>query len=156
MKNAVPELKGIALFDSDGQNKTDAIEVKTDFALSFWKRYELENYFVTPNTLFKYIETTVKDEKIVAQYAAIWQQFVLEKLFNKRQQAFESYRKLDKSLQEFQFETLLTNKKASAFLEDYFQTVSKQTITGIFDACKERLPKERTAAIFTISLSKPK
>ena len=31
-----------------------------------------------------------------------------------------------------------------------------QTITGIFDACKERLPKERTAAIFTISPSKPK
>ena len=62
MKNAVSDFKGIALFDSDGRNRANEIEVQKDFALVYWTRYELENYFVNPNTVFAFIEKTSKNE----------------------------------------------------------------------------------------------
>jgi predicted ATPase len=131
MKNAVPELKGIAVFDSDGKEKTDEIEKKKNYALLYWKKYELENYFITPNVIFKYIKTEVKDKIILDSFEKIWDAFVFEHLFNKRQQAFDSYMKLDNPLREFQFEQLLSNKKASAFLELYFDTLAKLTNTPL-------------------------
>ncbi len=131
MKNAVPELKGIAIFDSDGKEKTDEIERKKDFALLFWKKYELENYFITPNIVFRYIKSEVRDKIILDSFEKIWNDFVYEHIFNKRQQAYESYMKLDGPLQEYQFEQLLTNKKASHFLEQYFEFLAKQTNTPI-------------------------
>lgn len=131
MKNAVPELKGIAIFDSDGKNKTDEIEVKKDFALTFWKKYELENYFITPTVVFNYIINNQNDARISANFEQIWDSFILENLFNNRQKAYESYMQLDKPLQEYQFEQLLANKKASLFLEQYFEVLSKETNTPL-------------------------
>lgn len=131
MKNAVPDLKGIAIFDSDGKNKTDEIEIKKDFALVFWKKYELENYFITPTVVFNYIKDNQNDARILVNFEKIWDLFVLENLFNNRQQAYNSYMQLDKPLREYQFEQLFSNKKASLFLENYFNVLAQQTNTPI-------------------------
>lgn len=131
MKNAVPDLKGIAILDSDGKEKADEIEMKKDFAIVYWKKYELENYFITPNVIFQYIKSNIKEEKILSDYEKIWNHFILKNLFNNRTQAYESYMKLEKPLQEFQFEQLLTNRKASQFLEQYFEELALQTKTSV-------------------------
>jgi predicted ATPase len=131
MKNAVVELKGLAIFDSDGKEKNDEIERKQDFSIVYWKRYELENYFVTPSVVFNYIKTNTTNEQILTNFEAIWNQFVLENLFSNRQSAYESYEKLEQSLQEYQFEQLLSNKKASSFLAQYFELLALKTNTTI-------------------------
>ncbi len=131
MKNAVSDLKGLAIFDSDGKERNDEIERKQDFAIVYWKRYELENYFVTPSVIFDYIKNNTNNKQILANFEPIWNQFVLENLFNNRQQAFENYEKLESSLKEYQFEQLLINKKASSFLAQYFETLAEKTNTSI-------------------------
>ena len=131
MKNAVPDLKGIAVFDSDGKGKKDSVEKQKDFALVHWKKYELENYFVTPSIVLNYIQFHVKDSNIISIYEEVWNAFLLENLFNNRTAAYESYLKLDKPLQEFQFEQLLANKKASLFLEQFLEKLALQTQTPV-------------------------
>ena len=106
MKNAVSDFKGIALFDSDGRNKANEIEVQKDFALVYWTRYELENYFVNPNTVFAFIEKTSKNEIILSKFKEIWDKQVFSRLFNGRQQLYQSYQNMDAELQNFQFHVI--------------------------------------------------
>jgi len=52
LRRLLPELKGLAILDNDGQNRED----RGDGALkiSYWRRYEAENYFITPELLRDY------------------------------------------------------------------------------------------------------
>jgi hypothetical protein len=52
LRNLLPELKGLAILDNDGQNRQDRDEGA--LKLRYWKRYEAENYFVTPEVLRQY------------------------------------------------------------------------------------------------------
>jgi predicted ATPase len=132
MKNAIPDFKGIALFDGDAKNRLDEIEKPNDFALVYWKKYELENYFVNPNTVFAFIEKTCKNEAILSKYKEIWDKKVLNTVFDNRQQPYLAYKKSDETLQSFQFEEqLMNNKKASSFLEAFFAALSLETNTPL-------------------------
>ncbi|MFZ1457253.1 MAG: AAA family ATPase [Saprospiraceae bacterium] len=51
----VPGLRGIAIFDNDNKNRTDETNPESLTTL-FWSQYELENYFITPDSLMKYVE----------------------------------------------------------------------------------------------------
>jgi ABC-type cobalamin/Fe3+-siderophores transport system ATPase subunit len=132
MKNAISDFKGIALFDGDAKNKTDEIEIQKDFALVYWKKYELENYFVNPNTVFSFIENTCENEAVLSKYKEIWDKQVLISIFDNRQQPYLAYKKGDEAYQSFQFEDqLMSGKKASSFLEAFFAALSLETNTPL-------------------------
>jgi predicted ATPase len=131
MKKAVPELKGIAIFDGDNKNRIDEIERQTDFAIVYWKKYELENYFLKSAVVFKFIEKNSQNEAILKNYKTIWDDIVLKNLFEKDDRKFQLlYLNQNAEAKQLQFETLMNNKKASGFLEDYFQTLSEKTNTA--------------------------
>jgi energy-coupling factor transporter ATP-binding protein EcfA2 len=52
LRKLLPELKGLAILDNDGADRKS----RSDGALkiSYWKRYEAENYFITPELLKNY------------------------------------------------------------------------------------------------------
>lgn len=58
LKHLVPELRSVAVFDGDGKPSKDE-EVSPDFKVMRWKRYELENYFITPERLSKFMLSQV-------------------------------------------------------------------------------------------------
>lgn len=131
MKNAISDFKGIALFDGDAKNRVDEIEKQKDFALVYWKKYELENYFVNPNTVFAFIEETCKNEAILSKYREIWNKQVLISVFDSRQQPYLAYKKGDEAYQSFQFEELMSDKKASLFLEQFFADLAAETNSSL-------------------------
>jgi hypothetical protein len=49
LRRLLPDLKGLAILDNDGQNRQD----RDDGAMQirYWRRYEAENYFITPELL---------------------------------------------------------------------------------------------------------
>jgi hypothetical protein len=49
LRGLLPELRGLAVLDNDGQNRQDRIEGNLD--IRYWRRYETENYFITPDLL---------------------------------------------------------------------------------------------------------
>jgi hypothetical protein len=52
LRNLVPTLQGLAILDNDGQNRQD--RDKGALKLRYWRRYEAENYFITPDVLRAY------------------------------------------------------------------------------------------------------
>ncbi len=52
LRNLLPELQGLAILDNDGQNRQDRDEGA--LKIRYWRRYEAENYFITPELLRRY------------------------------------------------------------------------------------------------------
>ncbi|MFN3628759.1 MAG: ATP-dependent nuclease [Casimicrobiaceae bacterium] len=52
LRSLMPDLRGLAILDNDGQNRQDRDEGA--LKIRYWKRYEAENYFITPELLREY------------------------------------------------------------------------------------------------------
>ncbi len=52
LQSMVPHLKGLAILDSDDQAREDTLI--DDLHITYWNRYEVENYFITPQSLEDY------------------------------------------------------------------------------------------------------
>ncbi len=52
LRNLLPALQGVAILDNDGHNRQDRDEGA--LKICYWKRYEAENYFITPELLRRY------------------------------------------------------------------------------------------------------
>ena len=62
LKHLVPELRTIAVLDSDGKKVKDEV-LNADFKIVRWKRYEQENYFITPDRLAAFIKELVREQE---------------------------------------------------------------------------------------------
>ncbi len=49
LRRLLPALKGLAILDNDGQNRQERDEGA--LRIRYWRRYEVENYFITPDLL---------------------------------------------------------------------------------------------------------
>lgn len=65
LRNLLPTLQGLAILDNDGQNRQN----RDDGALQihYWRRYEAENYFVTPELLRRYAYAQYPTDDLFAQ-----------------------------------------------------------------------------------------
>lgn len=52
LRNLLPTLQGLAILDNDGQDRRDRDEGA--LKIRYWRRYEAENYFITPDLLRRY------------------------------------------------------------------------------------------------------
>ena len=52
LRHLLPELHGLAILDNDGQSRQDRDEGALQ--IRYWRRYEAENYFITPELLRRY------------------------------------------------------------------------------------------------------
>ena len=52
LRNLLPELQGLAILDNDGQKRQERNEGA--LKIRYWRRYEAENYFITPELLRRY------------------------------------------------------------------------------------------------------
>lgn len=126
LKRYVPDLRAIGIFDSDDRQVED--DVSQDLAALFWKHYEIENYFVTPEVIVRYVEQRLgKNEELFlsvyreAVTSAI-DNYLLANVFSGDSAQLEEYRKASKSLRR----TLLQNVKMSALAENVFQALAEQ------------------------------
>jgi len=125
LKHFVQDFKGIAVFDSDGRDVRDMIE--SDLAVVYWKNYELENYFITPELILKFIETRYESEAPLFKSTAysrmkeiIDQRLLIEVFANDKNQ-LQEFRRTSKNLRR----TLLRNLKMSKFADQVFEEFAK-------------------------------
>jgi ABC-type lipoprotein export system ATPase subunit len=122
LKAFVPELKGFALFDGDNKNRAD-IEGNAIITM-FWKEYEIENYFINPEVLVKFIEDRHKkteQDLFMHEDVGIFMQalngVLLSMVFDNSSEVLEQYYKGGKDLRRL----LLRNTKMSEFTEEVFR-----------------------------------
>ena len=63
LKHLVPDLRAIAVLDSDGNRKRTDEVLNEDFKIVRWRKYEQENYFITPERLSAFIKRLVGEQE---------------------------------------------------------------------------------------------
>ncbi|MBQ6009908.1 MAG: AAA family ATPase [Kiritimatiellae bacterium] len=130
LKHLVPDLRVIAVLDSDGSKKRADEVLNDDFKIVRWKKYELENYFITPERLSEFIKQLVGGQE--------------GELFAVSEQCAEDIANaIDKALSEYVFDgdmtkvheyheasvtiknKLLSDVKASGFAETVFEEFAR-------------------------------
>lgn len=120
LKRFVPDFKGIALLDSDGREIAD--DIREDLAVVYWKNYELENYFITPEVILDFTDDYYEQAGLLFKSAnyqcmkEIIEQRLLADVFSGDGEQLKEYYNASKSLRR----TLLRNLKMSRFAEQVF------------------------------------
>jgi len=125
LRRFVGDFKGIALFDSDGRDVSDFSD--NDLQVCYWKSYELENYFVTPDVLVAYADEVFENDGALFK-SAYHENFIhalnnclLEEIFDGDVSQLEEFNAASKNLKR----TLLRGNKMSAFAESVFRRFSE-------------------------------
>jgi len=93
----------------------------------YWKNYELENYFITPELILKFIETRFESEAPLFKSPAyslmkeIIDQRLLIEVFSNDKNQLREFRRSSKNLRR----TLLRNLKMSKFTDQVFEEFAK-------------------------------
>lgn len=67
LRTLLPELKGLAILDNDGLSRQDSDEGA--LRIRYWRRYEAENYFITPELLRDYAYRQYPADDLFTQHA---------------------------------------------------------------------------------------
>ena len=129
LKSLVPTLRAVAILDGDGKlhkSEDNALELK----VVYWKRYELENYFVTPCRLMQFVRKEIGEKEgdlfavsdsCQSDIKTAMNETLKVCVFNGDESKVEEYWSLSLGMQE----SFLQDKKMSAFAEEFFEQFAK-------------------------------
>lgn len=127
LRNLLPQLKGLAILDNDGRNRqsllNDALQV------AYWKRYEAENYFITPELLRRYAKSQYPSDDLFAQQTQqaideVLNRLVLEQVFDYAQADFDTWAQSNAEVARVLWEAKTERLKLSAFAEEFFRCLA--------------------------------
>lgn len=129
LRNLLPNLQGLAILDNDGQNRQDRNEGA--LTINYWKRYEAENYFITPDLLRNYaLEQYPSDDLFADTYRQAIDEALADVL---REQVFDGN---DDDLRAWQrsppesarliWEAKTERRKLSTVAEDFFRRLANK------------------------------
>lgn len=123
LREIIPGLQGLAILDNDGKGRQDAI--KGALTISYWRRYEAENYFVTPDILRRYTREHYKDLELFGGFGdeidAVLDELVREQTFGGNMADFQTWKQLPADAARIVWEAKTERMKLSAFAEEFFR-----------------------------------
>lgn len=126
LRKLIHGLRGVAVLDNDGKGRED----HTDGALSirYWKRYEAENYFVTPQSLRSFVQQReggpgLFDGDITYTLDALTQ----ERVFGGDLASFATYRDANPQAAALIWDAKTERIKLSDFAEEFFRRLAVRT-----------------------------
>lgn len=126
LRKLLPGLRGLAILDNDGRSRRP----QDDLALKirYWKRYEIENYFITPELLLGYVAKANVDLGLFSigneQAEEVMSQIVLERIFDGGQQNYEVWRNSPVDARRLIWNTKSEHLKLSGFAEEFFRRLA--------------------------------
>jgi len=130
LRNLLPQLKGLAILDNDGRNRksqlNDALQV------AYWKRYEAENYFITPELLRNFAKSKFPNNDLFAQQShqtidELLNGLVLEQVFENAHADFDAWAQANAEVARVLWEAKTERRKLSTFAEEFFRRLSAKT-----------------------------
>jgi hypothetical protein len=129
LRQIIPDLKGLALLDADDKSRPDS-EILS-LKIAYWKKYELENYFITPELLKEYALLQFKDEELFGGFRSeidgVLDSIVLSDIFDGNQGDFDAWHQSPPSSMRLVWEAKTLSKKLSAFAETFFRELAGKT-----------------------------
>jgi energy-coupling factor transporter ATP-binding protein EcfA2 len=123
LRKLLPELKGLALLDNDGRNRVD--EDTGGLSIRYWKRYEVENYFVTPRLLREFaLKHAPLFESVIE---AVLDDLIKESVFAGSQADFDTWKNSTPGAERLIWEAKTERMKLSVFAEEFFRRLAGRT-----------------------------
>lgn len=129
LRALLPGLAGLALLDNDGQNRQPFNE--GGLALVYWRRYEAENYFVTPELLRSYAKRRLGDADLFGGFEIeideVLSQLILERVFAGSTQDFGEFVQAPAGAARLVWEARTERTKLSEFAEEFFRRLAARS-----------------------------
>ena len=128
LRKTIPDLRGLAVLDGNERRPQSADAYETGLRIVHWRRYEAENYFVTPELLVSYVQQLDHDAGQPDFFGAeIVERLVLERIFGGNKDDFEAWRKAERAAARLIWEAKSERVKLSDFAESFFRQLSEAT-----------------------------
>ncbi len=126
LRQLIPNLCGLAILDNDGQNRQSFQQGGLEIV--YWKRYETENYFLTPEVLRSFTLRSYDDMSLFGGYReeieAVLNGLILERLFDNVGSDFETYLAQPPEVARLLWNAKTENLKLSDFAEEFFRRLA--------------------------------
>ena len=127
LRSMVPELRGLALLDSDGRERADSDD--GGLRISYWRRYECENYIVTPDTLSSFARDRYRDAPALLEghgeeIDEVLDALILERVFDGRERDFAVWKGADPAARRLVWTGQTERLKLSDFAENFFRRLA--------------------------------
>ncbi len=126
LRALVPGLVGLAILDSDGRERPDADE--GGLRIAWWRRYECENYFVTPEVLRAYTREAYAEAPLVGRFEnevdAVLAELILERVFAGSTRDFTTWQGLDADAARLVWASGTSGIKLGDFAEEFFRRLA--------------------------------
>jgi len=129
LRNLVPGLRGVGILDNDGRNRHGFDE--GGLTITYWRRYEAENYFITPEVLRRYAQDQYTGLDLFnglfsEDIDATINELILERVFNGVADDFRIYRASPPEVAQLVWNTKTEHVKLSDFAEEFFRRLAQR------------------------------
>ena len=128
LRSMIPELKGLAILDNDGKNRVSSSE--GGLQTLYWRRYEAENYFVTPQLLRNYARRHYADATLFGGHQAeidnVLHELNVERVFAGSRTDCATYDQLTGEAKKLVWEAQTQQVKLSDFAEEFFRRLASE------------------------------
>ncbi|MCL5999804.1 MAG: AAA family ATPase [Chloroflexi bacterium] len=129
LRKLLPGLKGLAILDNDGRKREDSSD--GHLTIRYWKRYETENYFITPNLLRLFVEKERRRNPLSTPTAEVVDEvldgLILEQVFGGNPRDFDTWKQSPPDAARLIWETKTQYAKLSAFAEEFFRRLAQRS-----------------------------
>ena len=127
LRQMAPGLRGLAILDNDGGARQDSDD--GGLRVVHWKRYEVENYVVTPDVLRRaaaehYGGTPLFADQAVEMAETVLEALILERVFDGRGQDLATWKQADAAAARLLWEARTERLKLSDFAEEFFRRLA--------------------------------
>ncbi len=126
LRRILPGLKGLAIRDRDRSARQDSRQ--GGLATSHWRRYEIENYIVSPEALRAYTAHAYRDLPLFDRFSRetdeVLDELVLARVFDGSERTFQTWKASDPELARLVWESRTSALKLSDFAEEFFRRLA--------------------------------
>jgi predicted ATPase len=128
LRSMLPSLRGLVIQDNDARNRSDC--QTGELKRLFWRRYEAENYFITPELLVAEARQALGEmELFSSRTEEVLRGLLLDTIFAGSAEDLANYQRADGSMRRTLWRAKTERQKLSSFAEEFFRRLAHQTAT---------------------------
>lgn len=128
LRALVPGLRGLAILDNDGRDRADSDE--GGLKVAYWRRYEAENYFITPQVLRAYVAAHYQTLPLFDAFAReadeVLAALIRDRLFSGSTEDFLTWQGTPANAARLLWEAKTERLKLRDFAEEFFRGLARK------------------------------